>query len=98
MVPSISKATLMWNERLLPFSDLKQGSLSADSTTRTSYALPQQTLHHPSTSPLYLSLIMELQKSGSSSGAGYRRCSRDKTLHRDPQAMQSPRPFSKAMP
>eukprot|EP00957_Ditylum_brightwellii_P205314 15343334-Ditylum_brightwellii.AAC.1 len=37
----------------LPFSKLKQGSLSADSTTHTSYAPPQQTLHQPSTSSLY---------------------------------------------
>eukprot|EP00957_Ditylum_brightwellii_P007397 560211-Ditylum_brightwellii.AAC.1 len=39
---------------------------------------------------------MELQKSGSSSDTGYRQCSRDKTPRRDPQAMQLPRPFSKA--
>eukprot|EP00957_Ditylum_brightwellii_P174149 13258959-Ditylum_brightwellii.AAC.1 len=39
---------------------------------------------------------MELLKSGSSSSVGCRQCSRDKMLHRDPQAMQLPRPFSKA--
>eukprot|EP00957_Ditylum_brightwellii_P167358 12741100-Ditylum_brightwellii.AAC.1 len=40
---------------------------------------------------------MELLKSGSSSGTGYRQCSRDKMSRMDPQAMQLPRPFSKAM-
>eukprot|EP00957_Ditylum_brightwellii_P076125 5787144-Ditylum_brightwellii.AAC.1 len=52
------------------------------------------------TSPIYkLSvpfLTTELQKSGSSPGAGYRQCSRDTTSCRDPQATQLPRPFSKA--
>eukprot|EP00957_Ditylum_brightwellii_P108212 8256409-Ditylum_brightwellii.AAC.2 len=40
---------------------------------------------------------MGLPKSGSSSGAGYRWCSKDKMLHKDPQATQLPRPFSKVM-
>eukprot|EP00957_Ditylum_brightwellii_P074323 5647243-Ditylum_brightwellii.AAC.1 len=40
---------------------------------------------------------MDIWKSGSSSGAGYRKCSRDKMLRKDPQAMQLPRPFSKVM-
>eukprot|EP00957_Ditylum_brightwellii_P077279 5872929-Ditylum_brightwellii.AAC.1 len=76
----------------------KQGSLSKDNTTRTSYAPPQQTLHYPSMSSPYHSLMLELPKSRSSSGMGYRWCSRDKTSCRDPQAIQLPRPFSKAMP
>eukprot|EP00957_Ditylum_brightwellii_P062505 4743684-Ditylum_brightwellii.AAC.1 len=40
---------------------------------------------------------MGLPKSGPSSDAGYRRCSKDKMLRKDPQATQLPRPFSKAM-
>eukprot|EP00957_Ditylum_brightwellii_P162719 12391499-Ditylum_brightwellii.AAC.1 len=38
---------------------------------------------------------MELWKSGSSSGAGYRWCSRNKMSYRDPQATQLQRHFSK---
>eukprot|EP00957_Ditylum_brightwellii_P076221 5794020-Ditylum_brightwellii.AAC.1 len=64
---------------------------------RTTPAPPQQMLHCLSTSSLYLSLMMELQKSGSSSSADYRWCSRDKTLRRDPQAAQLLRPFSRAI-
>eukprot|EP00957_Ditylum_brightwellii_P062498 4742961-Ditylum_brightwellii.AAC.1 len=40
---------------------------------------------------------MELRKSGSSFSVGYRQWSRNKMSRRDPQAMQLPRPFSKAM-
>eukprot|EP00957_Ditylum_brightwellii_P099600 7586684-Ditylum_brightwellii.AAC.1 len=40
---------------------------------------------------------MGLPKSGSSSDAGYRQCPKDKMLRKDPQAMQLPRPSSKAM-
>eukprot|EP00957_Ditylum_brightwellii_P166170 12650652-Ditylum_brightwellii.AAC.1 len=39
---------------------------------------------------------MGLPKSGSSSGTGYRQCSRDKISCKDPQAMQLSRPFSMA--
>eukprot|EP00957_Ditylum_brightwellii_P121389 9257487-Ditylum_brightwellii.AAC.2 len=39
---------------------------------------------------------MGLPKSGSSSGAGYRQCSKDNMLCKDPHAMQLPRPLSKA--
>eukprot|EP00957_Ditylum_brightwellii_P173046 13174863-Ditylum_brightwellii.AAC.1 len=39
---------------------------------------------------------MELWKSGSSPGMGYRRCSRDKMLCRDSQSMQLSRHFLKA--
>eukprot|EP00957_Ditylum_brightwellii_P089642 6827194-Ditylum_brightwellii.AAC.1 len=51
----------------------------------------------PQPSSMYLSLMMELRKSGSSSDAGYRQCSRDRTLSRDQQDMQLPRPFSRAI-
>eukprot|EP00957_Ditylum_brightwellii_P128567 9807372-Ditylum_brightwellii.AAC.1 len=87
----------MQSKQLLPSSNLNQGSSNADSTTRTSYAPPQQRLHCPSTSSPYLSSMRELWKSGSSSGAGYRRRSRDRTLRRDLQATQLPRPFSRAV-
>eukprot|EP00957_Ditylum_brightwellii_P028514 2152930-Ditylum_brightwellii.AAC.1 len=56
-----------------------------------------QTLHHPSTSSLYLSLMREHLKSGLSSGVGYRQCSRVRMSHRVQQAMQLLRPFSRAM-
>eukprot|EP00957_Ditylum_brightwellii_P075380 5727843-Ditylum_brightwellii.AAC.1 len=68
----VCKATPISRGRLLPSSNLKQGSLSVDNTTRTSYAPPQQMLHHPSTSSPYCFLTMELLKSGSSSSMGYR--------------------------
>eukprot|EP00957_Ditylum_brightwellii_P188734 14366476-Ditylum_brightwellii.AAC.1 len=41
--------------------------------------------------------MREPQKSGSSSGVGYRQCSRDRMLLKDQQAMQLLRPFSRAM-
>eukprot|EP00957_Ditylum_brightwellii_P056936 4315825-Ditylum_brightwellii.AAC.1 len=41
--------------------------------------------------------MREPRKSGSSSGAGYRRCSRVIMLLKDHQAMQLPRPFSGKM-
>eukprot|EP00957_Ditylum_brightwellii_P181207 13803053-Ditylum_brightwellii.AAC.1 len=41
--------------------------------------------------------MRELRKSGSSSVADYKQCSRDRTLHRFQQATQLPRPFSRAM-
>eukprot|EP00957_Ditylum_brightwellii_P097075 7392484-Ditylum_brightwellii.AAC.1 len=52
------------------------------------------------TSPIYELFVpfltMELLKNGSSSGMGYRQCSRNKMSCRNPQAAQLPRPFSKA--
>eukprot|EP00957_Ditylum_brightwellii_P177862 13547497-Ditylum_brightwellii.AAC.1 len=41
--------------------------------------------------------MREPWKSRSSSGAGYRQCSRDRMLIKDPQATQLPRPFLRAM-
>eukprot|EP00957_Ditylum_brightwellii_P165778 12621501-Ditylum_brightwellii.AAC.1 len=82
--------------RLLPSSDLKQDSLREDNTICTSYTPSLQMQHHPSTSSTYHFSIMELPKSGSSSSAGYRQCSRKKISYRDLQAMQLPRPFPKA--
>eukprot|EP00957_Ditylum_brightwellii_P143030 10898099-Ditylum_brightwellii.AAC.1 len=79
-----------------PSSNLKQGSSSKDNTIYTSYTLPKQILHHPSMSTPYHFLMMELPKSGSSSGAGYRQCLREKMSRRDPQATQLSIPFSKA--
>eukprot|EP00957_Ditylum_brightwellii_P188678 14362902-Ditylum_brightwellii.AAC.1 len=57
--------------QLLPSSDLNQGSSSKGSIIHTSYAPPQQTQHHLSTSSPYCSLTRGLPKSRSSSGAGY---------------------------
>eukprot|EP00957_Ditylum_brightwellii_P096600 7357313-Ditylum_brightwellii.AAC.1 len=97
MVLVSTKTAPMSRGQLLPSSNLKPGNSREGSTTLTSCVQPQQTLHHLSTSSLYRSLIMGHPKSGSNSGAGYKQCSRDRTLHRDPQATQLQRCYLKAM-
>eukprot|EP00957_Ditylum_brightwellii_P096411 7342085-Ditylum_brightwellii.AAC.1 len=76
-----------------PLRQLKHGQYHMYKLRTT----PLQTLHDPSTSSLYLFSTREPLKSGLSSGAGYRQCSRGRMSPKAHQATQLPIPFSRAM-